>query len=69
MLPSFVIVQCRVCPALMVPVASGSLKEACLQSPEKTIEKPRMEDSVTVKLPGPNVTALVCPLPRVNEDG
>ena len=66
----FVIVQCRVCPALMVPVASSEPGAgSCTQSPEKLGANKGSKDSVTVKLPGPNVTVLLSPLLRVNEDG
>jgi hypothetical protein len=54
----FVIVQVSVCPARMVPVAEFDIGgRFCIQSPVKIgVANPVGTDSVTVKLPGPNVT-------------
>jgi hypothetical protein len=58
------------CSALMVPVAEFEPRAVCMQSgPKEGVLNPAGTDSVIVKPPGPNVTGLVCPLTRVNEDG
>jgi hypothetical protein len=65
----FTIVQVRLCPALMVPVASD-VPGVCIQPPSKLgVTNPMGTSSCIVKEPGPNVTALVCPSIRENEDG
>ena len=65
----FTIPQSRVCPALMVPVAICDPGGFCVQSPTKRIRNPDTGVSVTVKEPGPNVTARTPSSVRENEDG
>jgi hypothetical protein len=58
-------VQCSVCPALMVPVASGESGPVCLQSPVKAgrmhcdsgMVQAASRSSCIVKEPGSNMTA------------
>ena len=67
---AFMIVQSRVCPAFMVPVAEFDPGAVCVHlTPKVGPLNPGGTISVTLKGPVPNITTRVCPSPRVNEDG
>jgi hypothetical protein len=53
--PRFWIIQDKLCPALMVPVAIFDPGAVCMQLRKKVISK-LAAVSVTVKAPGPSVT-------------